>query len=90
MYIVIYSKSPWLLGRLCTDLQCEGWEVNLPWCKRYNPFVMQCRYMLSFDDGIFGNKVQFHRHGYYGFNHIRLTLTSRNYLRVLGEIVNSK
>ena len=91
MYTVIYSKSPYLLARMATDLQMEGWRNDEGWNNIYNPFSKLSygvvKYIeLGSEDG---KTFSFFTHKCEG-NPIRHTLTSRNYLKVLGAILNSK
>jgi len=84
MYTVIYSKSPYLLARMATDLQMEGISSNGDW----NDSFLD-------SDWVF-DEIEYIRIGPDGFdmfiiNHRdSITLTSRNYLKVLGAILNCK
>jgi len=89
MYFVIYSSDSYLLARLCTDLQMEGIPVDLVWAEYFHPLKTEqrCTYLHIDEMGI----------GFYSHDECsktppqnRFTLTSRNYLKVLGEIVRSK
>lgn len=79
MYTVIYSKSPYLLARMATDLQMGGYEnTDLDW----HPFTVVDKW-LQIDNKYFCCL------GHSGVGSpIRHTLTSRNYLKVLGAILN--
>ena len=74
-YFFIHSSDPYLLARLCTDLQMEGWH----WTGFNDPFI---RDRIVIDIGIF----YFIDHEGVD-NPTRLTLTSRNYHTILKQIL---
>ena len=87
MYFVIHSTDPYLLARMCTDLQMQGWEYLKHW-ENDTPFKNDCKWVA-----IWGG--EYHK-DFYFLNHngvapdARFTLTSKNYLKVLGTILESK
>jgi len=90
-YFVIYSSDPYLLARLCTDLQMMKAKVNTEWCDHNNPFDgwaergVPTYYLYTHcQDGF----MEFHNHcGESKDKEIMITLTSRNYLSVLTQIL---
>lgn len=94
MYHVIYSEDPYLLARMCTELQMEGYNVDLPWCDKRNPFgdqqseVRECTYLHIDDD----NEIGFYSTGNCSLTppETRHTLTESNYLTVLKSVVCEK
>lgn len=90
MYTVIHSTDPYLLARMATDLQCEGfindkewneidWHVG-DWDNQYlavDHYEEEVRNMLTF----FSIEC--------GGNPTRYTLTSRNYLSILKKILDA-
>lgn len=88
MYTVIYSKSPYLLARMATDLQMGKEILDETWNEKFNPFngdEKPCDYLTKMSDRRWG----FHNHpSDFAPYAIRHTLTSRNYLKVLGAILN--
>jgi len=85
MYYVIFSADPYLLARMATDLQMEGGDT------------MDSNHPFESNDGLGGRGFLVYDYGilyFIGHNGIgdptRFTLTPRNYLRVLGEILNNK
>jgi len=78
-YFVIHSSDPYLLARICTDLQMEGYEP-----RHRDPF--DAKYMAIYNQG-YGKIIQFLSHNGAGSNPTRLTLTSRNYLTILKQIL---
>jgi len=82
MYYVLYSADPYLLARMATDLQMEGFQI---FDQGFCPFdTLNCNNLAFEVDTNFmvfmvSRSIPIWR-----------TLTPRNYLRVLGEIVNSK
>lgn len=93
MYTVIYSKSPYLLARMATDLQMEGWEDYKGNHDKFHPFTGTDQYTSGFGKCEWMEVLSarlgfnFHNHECWG-SPIRHTLTSRNYLKVLGAILN--
>jgi len=87
MYYVIFSADPYLLARMATDLQMEGYLLH-DWFDRFNPFIAGNKWLVVSQCGI--------QHYLYFLPHngsspdCRFWLTSSNYLRVLGEILNNK
>ena len=101
MYTVIYSKSPYLLARMATDLQMGGMKLN-DWrfeetngaIDYYHPLSEENISMaINHPEFPLLNSISFwcgNLDGYTTYPHITHTLTSRNYLKVLGAILNSK
>lgn len=89
MYTVIYSKSPYLLARMATDLQMEGWKY---FEDNSDPFSHLGKYKTSKkeDMDIWYGMINFFTRGSRQIGDKAITLTSRNYLEVLGAILNSK
>ena len=88
MYTVIYSKSPYLLARMATDLQMEGIPIANKWpCSEElnNPFDSHQMAVNHPELERLGISFWAIKLGFY--NPIRHTLTSRNYLKVLGAII---
>jgi len=88
-YTVVYSKDPYLLARLATDLQMSGVKSDIGWDINFNPFsesLKPCRYVAIGDGGV--SKFSFHNHECFEPT-IRHELTSRNYLSVLTKILEA-
>mgnify|MGYP006330360797 FL=1 len=85
MYFVLHSTDPYLLARMCTDLQMQGWYYPENW-EWHNPFVDDPPYEWLAVDGI---DMRFHNHSCLAPD-TRFTLTSKNYLKVLETILESK
>lgn len=91
MYYVIYSPDPYLLARMATDLMCEGIDVLDDWMfdpKEDHPFadnrLPPIKWLV-----ISGKEFYFLNHK--GLSRpTRFTLTEKNYLKVLGTIINAK
>jgi len=86
MYYVIYSPDPYLLARMATDLQCEGYGHHKAF-EEFNPFEpdkLPTKWLA-----ISGGCIYFINHNGGGLP-TRFTLTEKNYLKVLGEIINAK
>jgi len=86
-YTVVHSKDPYLLARLATDLQMEGAESDEEWNKNYNPFSdpeyyypNEWLYIYQYSGFAFHNHCE-------TCNHISHELTSRNYIKVLTQIL---
>ena len=87
-YTVVHSADPYLLARLATDLQMEGIENEEEWNDIYNPFT-KCavkNYYLSVGQSGAENMFTFYCHNGVD-NPIRHELTSRNYIKVLTQIL---
>lgn len=84
-YTVVHSTDPYLLARLATDLQMEGGKSNI-WNSYHNPFSKSSNIIpnewLVYDFGV----IEFYNHDC-GGNPIRHELTSRNYIKVLTQIL---
>ena len=85
-YTVIHSNDPYLLARLATDLQMEGFEKRSPDNVIYNPFDIN----LPLNEWCYINDLP----GTFNFgchkgvpDPIRHELTSRNYIKVLTKIL---
>ena len=87
-YHVIHSSDPYLLARLCTDLQMEGRIKAHPFYIDYTPFCklpmtgLKCNYLIVYED----NDFHFTPNMGVGYP-IRHTLTARNYTQVLIKIL---
>lgn len=86
-YTVVHSKDPYLLARLATELQMSGYEEailnfdNTPFCDGFFWFDIN-------PDG--EQKMVFEFHNVEPYEHknpICLSLTSRNYIKVLTQIL---
>ena len=86
MYYVLYSDDPYLLARMATDLQMEGFQSEDEWNVSFHPFVKNFKWMPIYTVHNIFNFID-HKGSE---PDCRLWLTSRNYLRVLGEILNNK
>jgi len=83
-YTVVHSKDPYLLARLATDLQMEGEVNDIAWNNYCNPFYKSTtRYLHTGDKEGF----QFFSHRIVSEPTIFLELTSRNYIKVLTQIL---
>jgi len=83
-YTVVHSKDPYLLARLATDLQMSGLDKryeNLGDDDFQHPFY---RYMEWCE--IISSDFNFHNHPCSSIP-IRHELTSRNYIKVLTQIL---
>ena len=81
-YTVVHSKDPYLLARLATDLQMQGVEDDRDWNNYYPPFCADNKWMAIYPTVPFN----FHPQPCFG-NPIRHELTSRNYIKVLTQIL---
>ena len=81
-YTVVHSTDPYLLARLATDLQMEGCEQTA--INNSFPFQEDFEWMVVYGDGEFG----FYNHNCGGSQtNLRPLLTSRNYIKVLTQIL---
>ena len=86
-YTVVHSNNPYLLARLATDLQMYG-DLFKYFCG--NPFYRETGidknngWMCIYDTYEFG----FYNHDCYDPIEIRHELTSRNYIKVLTQILS--
>jgi hypothetical protein len=84
-YTVVHSKDPYLLARLATDLQMEGIKHKF-YHKFAHPFFDKC--LVSWLQLMPHSMVfNFHPHDCFG-DPIRHELTSRNYIKVLTQILS--
>lgn len=81
MYTVIFSTDPYLLARMATDLQMEGWRNTV---SEWHPFTKVDKWLQ-----IYFKEFCLIDHCGIG-SPIRHTLTARNYLKVLGEILEGR
>jgi hypothetical protein len=85
-YTVVHSKDPYLLARLATDLQMSGADVQKNW--DLHPFIPQNRFQyLRLSES---NVITFHSHPCFlsrSFGAEFHELTSRNYIKVLTQIL---
>lgn len=81
-YAVVHSKDPYLLARLATDLQMEGGSID---CheKELTPFDKDVKYLHTWANC----QAHFSRSMERYIPVIRLWLTSRNYIKVLTQIL---
>jgi hypothetical protein len=81
-YTVVHSKDPYLLARLATDLQMSGERVE---CDEINltPFNKGVKYLHTWAN----NPAIFSRGRKRIIPVIRLWLTTRNYIKVLTQIL---
>lgn len=90
-YTVVHSKDPYLLARLATDLQMEGVDSDDSWDKLYNPFSdyksIYFGYMAIGEDSDKTFRFYSHNCPYCNNNNNRHELTSRNYIKVLTQIL---
>lgn len=84
-YFVIHSTDPWLLARLSTDLMMGGYEwrhKSMKWFKDIcHPFDEDFKWLE-----VNTRRFAFHNHECNG-TPIRFTLTEKNYIDVLKEIL---
>jgi len=91
-YHVVYSKSPYLLARLCIDLQMEGcgfYDEGDSDGDEYNPFAdggYLCQWLKIWPKE--KKWIGFYNHSCDSTSPIRHTLTADNYLTVLENILN--
>jgi hypothetical protein len=79
-YTVVHSKDPYLLARLATDLQMDGYQEEEMF--ESNPFITCEKWMAIHET------PSFYTMGHNGMgNPIRHELTSRNYIKVLTQIL---
>jgi len=83
-YHVVYSKHPYLLARLCTDLQMEGMVVRH---EQWHPFDAETPPMNRLFVGDTEGFVSFGNHEGVG-NPARWHLTEKSYPIVLENIIN--
>lgn len=83
-YFVIHSECPYLLARLCTELQMEGYRRYVGFDK--DPFEPEYEY-LHFEEDDF--TIRNHDLCPITPPENRLTLTEENYLSVLTHIIES-
>ena len=87
-YTVVHSKDPYLLARLATDLQMSGVKSDESWNNTYNPFTdvlsIPNSYAAIGEDE--DKYIRFYTHRC-GGSPIRHELTSRNYIKVLTQIL---
>ena len=81
-YTVVHSKDPYLLARLATDLQMSGVENDKEWNNVVHPFHITIEWLAIYPSLPF----DFHNQPCLG-NPIRHELTSRNYNKVLTQIL---
>ena len=85
-YTVVHSKDPYLLARLATDLQMEGYIEEEMF--ESNPFNIGEYWMAIHKVTIFSNNPSFYTMQFKGTLHpIHHELTSRNYIKVLTKIL---
>jgi fido (protein-threonine AMPylation protein) len=86
-YTVVHSKDPYLLARLATDLQMEGFDKLIHFPNIQHPFhELDGRSTMKWCD-IYDNKTfNFQNHECDG-DIILHELTSRNYIKVLTQIL---
>lgn len=82
-YTVVHSKDPYLLARLATDLQMSGVKVD-DWHEYGDPFSQDCFWKYIKKEG---KTIEFHTHHCIGYDCYRPVLTSRNYIKVLTQIL---
>lgn len=81
-YTVVHSKDPYLLARLATDLQMIGVDSDEDWNSTHHPFSNHYEYLAIYKFIPF----DFHNQPCLG-NPNRYELTSRNYIKVLTQIL---
>lgn len=82
MTIQIRSTDPWLLARLITDLQLEGFNYDKSWHKTYYPF--RKGYWLN----VYTESKVFRSLQYYVFvKEPMQRITESNYLEILETIL---
>lgn len=88
MYIVVHSQDPYLLARMATDLQMEGFKTEEEWSIVFNPFNgrSNCEW-IKINIGLID--FEFHNHSCI-VNADRLELTTRNYITTLSFILKNK
>ena len=79
-YIVVYSSDSWLLARLSTDLMMAGVKDHREWNER---IVADQHYLHT--DHLFG--FELNNNDWSPYDPIRLTLTEKNYVEVLSQII---
>ena len=84
-YTVVHSKDPYLLARLATDLQMEGYGFR----DLFNdcPFNEFTEWMMINRPDWRGKTFDLFMIPGYSFNPIRHELTTRNYIKVLTQIL---
>ncbi len=82
-YTVVHSKDPYLLARLATDLQMEGVED-----KDDGIIKEGYNYIAYYSHSIYTNKPAFHFHPHPCGEEESIELTSRNYIKVLTQILS--
>ena len=86
-YSVIHSNDPYLLARMATDLQMEGWEDDTNWNSNHHPFSEDTDnyWLISFEEHPFC----FHNYdgGEITRDYDKHELTESNYLQVLEAVL---
>lgn len=88
MYIVFFSKDPYLLARMGTELQMEGYTKRLRHIDGFDPFhSLKHNYMFIGDT----LKHEFNYGNHKGFETpVRLWLTEKNYIEYLSFVLKNK
>ena len=81
-YTVVHSKDPYLLARLATDLQMEGYKISHLNEDDWHPFTTDFCWAEVWK----GDDINFHNQPCLG-HPTRHELTSRNYIKVLTQIL---
>ena len=79
-YTVVHSNDPYLLARLATDLQMEGYESRSEYQHWTSPFNEDYEWLSI------STTTNFHNHSCITPD-ARHELTSRNYIKVLTQIL---
>ena len=83
-YTVVHSTDPYLLARLATDLQMDGFGITSDiWSEYFHPFSHDNIWMPIYSSKVF----DFHPHDCNDPSEIRHELTSRNYIDILTQIL---
>ena len=88
MYIILHSTDPYLLARMATDLQMEGFFKRLHDSDYFTPFCNGFEFMYIGDDPKQKN-FDYGSHDGVG-NPERIDITKSNYIETLSLILNSK
>jgi len=88
-YTVVHSKDPYLLARLATDLQMEGITLEQTFDFQH-PFHESPYANQSYLHTCINNTCAFQNHGWCPITEDkdRHELTSRNYIKVLTQILS--
>lgn len=87
-YTVVHSNDPYLLARLATDLQMEGVTLEQDFYIQH-PFHESETFPQSYLHTCIDNTCAFQNHGWCPItkDEDRHELTSRNYIKVLTQIL---